>query len=474
MSDIPPDAPAKWHFPNAFTILFALIVLVAGLTWIIPAGRYGRAPSELLGKDVPIAGTYAPTGATPQGFLDIIMAPIAGFYDPASYAANAIDVALFVLVIGGFIGVVTATGAIDTGIKRAMSGLKGREIWMIPVLMALFALGGTTYGMAEETLAFYGILIPVMIAAGYDALVGVAVIMLGAGIGVLGSTINAFSTVIASDAAGVSFAEGMGLRLVILGVTWLASVAFVMRYAARVKADPAQSLVQDLHKGHLAHFGAAQRGAAFTGLHKIVLILFAATFAAMIWGVSVGGWWMAQMSALFLISAIGIGLIARLGEVRLIEAFLGGAKDLLGVALVIGLARGIVVIMDAGQITDTILHSAEVAVTGLPDAAFISVIYLTEVGMSFFVPSTSGLAVLSMPILAPMGDFAGVPRSLVVTGFATASGWVNLITPTSAVVMGGLAIGRVPYQRWLRFIWPLLLVLTVIIMAALTLFTLFA
>jgi uncharacterized ion transporter superfamily protein YfcC len=182
---------------------------------------------------------------------------------------------------------------------------------------------------------------------------------------------------------------------------------------------------------------------------------------------------MAQMSALFLISAIGIGLIARLGEVRLIEAFLGGAQDLLGVALVIGLARGIVVIMDAGQITDTILHSAEVAVTGLPDAAFISVIYLTEVGMSFFVPSTSGLAVLSMPILAPMGDFAGVPRSLVVTAFATASGWVNLITPTSAVVMGGLAIGRVPYQRWLRFIWPLLLVLTVIIMAALTLFTLF-
>jgi hypothetical protein len=166
-----------------------------------------------------------------------------------------------------------------------------------------------------------------MIAAGYDALAGVAVILLGAGIGVLGSTINAFSTVFASDAARVSFAKGKWLRLVILALTWPASVAIVMRYAARVKADTAQSLVQDLHKGHLQHFGAAQQGAAFTGLHKSVLILFAATFAAMIWGVSVGRRWQAQISALFLISAICIGLIARLGDVRLIKAFLGGAKS---------------------------------------------------------------------------------------------------------------------------------------------------
>jgi len=180
----------------------------------------------------------------------------------------------------------------------------------------------------------------------------------------------------------------------------------------------------------------------------------------------------ALMSGLFLFAAIVIGIVGRLGEPRLVEAFLAGARDLLGVALIIGLARGIVVVMDAGQITDTILHSAEVTVADLPGAAFISMIYVVELGLSFFVPSTSGLAVLSMPILAPVADFAEVPRSLVVTAFATASGWVNLITPTSAVVMGGLAIGRVPYQRWLRFVWPLLLVLTVIVMGALTLATL--
>ena len=464
--------PNGWRFPNAFTILIVLIIAVAALTWAIPSGQYTRVPSEALGKDVPVAGTYALTPGNPQGFVDVILAPIAGFYDPDSYAANAIDVALFVLIIGGFIGVVTATGAIDAGIRRAMLRLKGREMWMIPILMALFALGGTTYGMAEETLAFYGLLIPVMIAAGYDALVAVAVILLGAGIGVLGSTINAFSTVIASDAAGISFADGLWLRLVILALTWAAAVAWVMRYAARVKADPSRSLVHDLKAANEAHFGAGVSDEAFTGLHQIVLILFAATFAVMIWGVSVGGWWMAQMSGLFLFAAIVIGIVGRLGEPRLVEAFLAGARDLLGVALIIGLARGIVVVMDAGQITDTILHSAEVTVADLPGAAFISTIYLVELGLSFFVPSTSGLAVLSMPILAPVADFAEVPRSLVVTAFATASGWVNLITPTSAVVMGGLAIGRVPYQRWLRFVWPLLLVLTVIVMGALTLATL--
>ncbi|MGX0905046.1 putative ion transporter superfamily protein YfcC [Roseovarius sp. MBR-79] len=470
---MPSDHKTGFRFPSAFTILFALIILVAALTWIIPAGQYARVPSEALGKDVPVAGSYAPTDANPQGIFDVILAPIAGFYDPLEYTANAIDVSLFVLIIGGFIGVVTATGAIDAGIARAMVRLKGRETWMIPFLMGLFALGGTTYGMAEETLAFYVLLIPVMIAAKYDALTAVAVILLGAGVGVLGSTINAFSTVIASDAAGVTFADGLALRLIILALSFAVTVAFVMRYAARVKADPTKSLVFDKQAENEAHFlsETPAEAAAFTGLHKVVLILFALTFGVMIWGVSVGGWWMAEMSGLFLAAAIVIGLVARLGEGKLVESFVNGARDLLGVALIIGLARGIVVVMDAGLITDTILNAAEGSVAGLTPTTFILVIYWIEVGMSFFVPSTSGLAVLSMPILAPVADFAGVKRELVVTAFATASGMVNLITPTSAVVMGGLAIGRVPYERWLRFVWPLLVVLTLIIMAALAIST---
>ena len=391
--EAPADRQAGFPFPSAYTILMALIAIIAALTWIVPAGQYERVASEALGKDVPVAGTYAPVQANPQGVFDVLLAPIKGFYDPASGMANAIDVALFVLMIGGFIGVVTATGAIDAGIKRAMTRLKGREKWMIPILMALFALGGTTEGMAEETLAFYVLLTPVMIAAGYDSLTAAAVILLGAGVGVLGSTVNAFSTVIASDAAGVPFTDGLLLRLGLLAASFAATVAYVMRYAERVRADPSRSLVFDRKASNEAHFRSEAAGAGdFTGLHKIVLLLFGATFAVMIWGVSLGCWWMAEMSALFLFAGVAIGAVGRLGEKGLVEAFVGGAKDLLGVALIIGLARGIVVVMDAGHITDTVLHWAEGAVAGLNRVVFVNVMFWVEVALSFLVPSTSGLA----------------------------------------------------------------------------------
>lgn len=450
---------------------FGLIIVVAALTWIIPAGQYDRTLNAALDREVAVAGTYKEIERNPQGVFDVILAPIGGFYNPETNQANAIDVALFVLVNGGFIGVVAATGAIDAGITRAMAALRGREKWMIPVLMALFALGGTTYGMAEETLAFYVLLIPIMIAARYDAVTAVAIILLGAGVGVLGSTVNAFATVIASDAAGVPFTNGIVLRFAILGLCWLACVLFVMRYAERVRKDPTKSIVYDRKAENEAHFLKGRSSAAsieFTGLHKIVLVLFGATFVIMVWGVLFGGWWMAEMTGLFLASAIVIGVVTWPGEQAFVDSFLNGARDLLGVALIIGLARGIVVVMDAGHITDTILHWAELSVAGLHSVAFINVIYWIEVLLSFFVPSSSGLAVLSMPIMAPVADFASVQRDLVVTAYQSANGIVNLINPTFAVVMGGLAIGRVPYERWLRFMWPLLLILTVIIMGSLS------
>ncbi len=470
-SAAPEDSLAS-RFPTAYTILFALIVAIAALTWIIPAGQYERVLDEAVGREIAVAGTYAPTEPNPQGFFDVLLAPGAGFYDPDSYAANAIDVALFVLFLGGFLGVVNGTGAIDTGIRTAMARLKGREIWMIPILMSLFALGGTTYGMAEETLAFYAILIPAMISAGYDAVTGVAVILIGAGIGVLGSTINPFATVIASDAAGVPFTDGIVLRAIMLVTGLVICAAFVMRYAGRVQRDPSHSVVARQAEAHRRLFlkdrpeGAA--GESLTTTQKLILVIFAATFAVMIWGVSTQDWWMAQMGALFLGAAILAGLVARMGEKRLTGSFVDGARDLLGVALVIGLARGIVVVMEQGRIADTILHAAEQSLGGLGELAFINVMFWIETGMSFLVPSSSGLAVLSMPILAPLADFAGTSRALVVTAYQSANGLVNLINPTFAVVIGGLAIGRVPYDRWLVFVWPLLLILTVLISVALS------
>nr|WP_303626311.1 YfcC family protein [Roseovarius sp. M141] len=466
------DQILESRFPTAYTILFALIILIAALTWIIPAGQYERVMDAALDREVAVAGSYALVERNPQGFVDVMLAPIAGFYDPDSYAANAIDVALFVLFLGGFLGVVNATGAVDTGIRAAMTRMKGREIWMIPILMTLFALGGTTYGMAEETLAFYAILIPVMIAAGYDAVTGVAVILIGAGIGVLGSTINPFATVIASDAAGIPFTDGIALRLILLVAGLAICAAFVMRYAARVKADPSRSVVAHQAEAHKRLFlQDAKEGEVddvLSGTQKLVLILFAATFAVMIWGVASQDWWMARMGALFLGAAIVTGVIARMGEKKLTGSFVDGARDLLGVALVIGLARGIVVIMEQGMIADTILHSAEQTLAGVGELAFINLMFWIEAGMSFLVPSSSGLAVLSMPILAPLADFANVGRDLVVTAYQSANGLVNLINPTFAVVIGGLAIGRVSYDRWLVFIWPLLVLLIILITVAIS------
>lgn len=465
------DKRKGFKFPTAYSILFALIALVAAASWVVPAGQYDRIDNAALGKQVPVPGTYQLVEPAPQGVEDVFLAPIAGFYDPESYEAKAIDVALFVLVIGGFLGVITKTGAIDKAISRAMRRLKGRENLMIPILMALFALGGTTYGMAEESLAFYALLVPVMIAARYDAVVAVATILLGAGIGVLGSTINPFATVIASNAAGVPFTDGLTLRLILLGTGWLVCTAYVMRYAAMVKKDPAKSIVADRHAEIVAKFSRAPEegdDAKMTRVQIAVLVIFTLTFAAMIWGVSSQGWWMDRMSALFLAASILVGVVAWMGEETFIKSFIDGARDLLGVALIIGIARGIVVIMDAGHITDTVLFAGENMLGGLSQVGFINATFGIELGLSFFVPSSSGLAVLSMPIMAPLADFSGVDRSLVVTAYQSANGLVNLINPTFAVVMGALAIGKVPYQRWLRFMWPLLLVLTVLIMGGLS------
>ncbi|HIF9061393.1 TPA: YfcC family protein [Photobacterium damselae] len=461
----------KLKFPSAYTILMLLTVLMAALTWLIPAGQYQMVNNETLGKMVPLVGSYETVASNPQGIIDILMAPIQGFYDPGEYMARAVDVALFVLVIGGYLAVVTRTGAIDAGIAGTMAKLNGREKWMIPILMGLFALGGTVYGMAEETIPFYALLIPVMIAAGYDSIVGVAIIMVGAGIGCLGSTINPFATVIASNAAEINFMDGIGLRLAILILGWIMCTIYVMRYAEKVKNDPSQSIVasQKDENERLFLHGKEQETPELNTTRKIVLMVFGLTFAVMMWGVSVQGWWMAELSALFIGSSILVGFIGRLSETELTDSFVDGARDLLGVALIIAIARGLVVVMDDGNITHTILNYAEGLLAGLPQIAFINAIYWVEAVLCLVVPSSSGLAVLSMPVLAPLADFAGVSRELVVTAFQSASGLPNLVTPTSGVVMGGLAIGRVAYSSWLRFIGPLLGMLTLMVMILLSL-----
>lgn len=464
----------KFKMPTAYTILFSIIVLVAILTWIVPAGQYDYV-DPTASKKQPIPNTYHLVEKTPQGLKDVAMAPINGFYD-------AVDVALFVLVIGGFLGIVMKTGAIEAGIANVTRKLKGREKWMIPILMILFSLGGTTFGMAEETIAFYPLLIPVFLAAGYDTITAVSVIMLGAGVGVLGSTVNPFATGIASGFANVSIGDGIIFRLLILVLGEAAAILFVMRYAEKVRKDPTKSIVYDTLKDDKEHFLAHKDDSEFpelTGKRKLVLYMFAATFIIMVFGVipfsDIGitaiptlGWWFGELTALFLVSSILIALVYGMDEKELTSTFVDGARDLLGVALIIGVSRGITVVMNAGKITDTVLHLGENTLAGTGSIGFTILSYLFYIPLSFLIPSTSGLATLSMPIMAPLADFAHVARHIVITAYQSASGIVNLITPTSAVVMGGLAIARVSYDKWLKYVWKLLVILMAIIIAVLT------
>ena len=486
-SQDPPAAPAKksrFKLPSAYTILFALIILVAILTWIIPAGKYDKDADGS-----PIPGTYHEVESTPQKVLvDSLKAPITGMYGIESpedgsvspYNSGtlfgAIDVALFIIVIGGFLGITMKTGAIQNGIARIVRRMRGREKWMIPILMGVFALGGTTYGMAEESLAFYALIITVMIAAGYDALTGASIVLLGAGIGVIGSTVNPFATGIASGFAGVPLSAGLIGRLVILIVGLAMGILFVMRYAERVRLDPSRSLVYDMKDQNEAFFkaqgGEAGEEATLTGRQKAILVVFALAFGVMIYGVipwqDLGiniptlWWWFPEMTASFVLFSIVIGLIAGMGEGELTSTFVDGARDLLGVALIIGIARGITVIMNNGQITDTVLYWAEQALGDFGKAAFAIVMYVLYLPLSFLIPSSSGLATVTMPIMAPLAGFAEVPEQVVVTAYQSASGLTNLVSPTFAVVMGGLAIARVPYGRYLRFVWPLLAMLAIL------------
>jgi uncharacterized ion transporter superfamily protein YfcC len=484
--------PAKrgLSLPSAYTILFILIVLVAIATWLIPAGRY-----DYNEDGTPIPGTYHAVESNPARIVaDSLTAPINGLYGIAAADGSisyyndgslfgAIDVALFILVIGGFLGVTMKTGAIQAGIGRVVQRLRGRERLMIPILMAVFALGGTTYGMAEESLAFYVLVVTVMIAAGYDSLTGAAILLLGCGIGVLGSTINPFATGIASGFAGTGIDAGLIGRVVILVLGTAIGIWWVMRYAARIKAEPGRSLLGADRDEIDAHFRADAAGdmaeGAMSGRQKLVLVLFFLAFVAMIVGVvpwaDVGvtfiptlGWWFPEMTALFVLFAILIGLTARMSEGSFTDDFVNGARDLLGVALIIGIARGVTVIMTNGLITDTVLNWAEQAVAGLGGVAFINLMFGLFLPLSFLIPSSSGLATVAMPIMAPLASFANVPPELGVTAYQTGNGLVNLVTPTSAVVMGGLAIARVGYGTWIKFVWPLLVILAILCMAVMS------
>jgi uncharacterized ion transporter superfamily protein YfcC len=491
-----PEQPKPKKFPTAFTVLAIVLVVVWGLTFVIPAGIYEINPET----GGPEPGTYQelPTcGEVSKGtpcanksfihqFNKLWAAPTNGLYgienargnvsvDNVGFLYGAAQIFLFVLAIGAFISVTMKTGAIQAGISRLALRFRHSPAVLIVVLMVVFALGGTTEGMWEETLGFFALLVPLALALGFDRITGAAIIFLGAGTGVLASTVNPFATGVASDAAGIDIGEGIGLRVVMWFVLVSVAIAFVLRYAHRVKRDPANSVL-----GAEGFTGAGLKLAdevadevePLTGRQKFILGLFFSAFAVMIYGFvpwndiwdtvfgaefplpTFTAFYFAQATVLFIVMAVIIGLVAKLGEEGTVTAIIAGAGEFLGAALIIVVARAVTVVMKNAHITDTILHWCENAVTDASGGVFATIALLVNLPIAFLVPSSSGHAALVMPVLAPLADFADVPRSLTVTAFQSASGLINLITPTSAIIMGGLVLSRVGYDRWLRFVLP--------------------
>jgi uncharacterized ion transporter superfamily protein YfcC len=418
--------------------------------------------------------------ATPNGLYGVEADN--GFVGPweLGFLYGSAAIFLFVLAVGAFITVTMKTEAIQTGIGRLALKYQSSGSILIALLMCVFALGGTSYGMWEETLGFFVLLVPLMLALGFDRIVAASVIFLGAGAGVIGSTVNPFSTGVASDAAGISIGVGIGLRIALWVVLVGLAIGYVIWYARRVKTNPEKSIVG------VSPTDAAQARTLIadvpklTGRQKVVLTLFALTFLTMIYGFipwndlwqegfgkdfplwTFSDFYFPEAAGLFLVGAIVIGAIAKLGEEGTVNTIIAGSADFLSAALIIVFARGITVVMRNSYMTDTILHWMEKAVSGSTASGFAILAFIVNIPIAFLVPSSSGHAALVMPILAPLADFAGVSRSIVVTAFQSASGLVNLVTPTSAVIMGGLALSKVGYDRYLKFVWPFVLAVFVI------------
>ncbi|MBA6156174.1 YfcC family protein [Tenacibaculum sp. S7007] len=490
----------KLKLPTPHTLLLLITLAVTVLTWFVPAGKYDTlkydasskqfvkkhleitenlpATQETLEKlniniplekfvsggiykPISIPGTYQKLDSKPQGFIDFIKAPIKGIIASS-------DIILLVLIIGGVIAVMNLSGAFDAGIASLATSLKGREYWLIIVVTILIAVGGTTFGLAEETIAFYPILIPVFLAAKYDAIVALACIYIGSSIGTMCSTVNPFSVIIASDAAGINWTTGFTGRLLMLIGGVVICLVYIMRYANRVQKDATKSIIYDQKEMIENLFGSSTSSTHKLNTRlRLILIVFAMCFVVMIYGVSRLGWWFEEMTAVFLVGAIVIGILARIKEENFVNTFIKGANDLLGVAFIIGIARGVSVIMESGLMSDTLLYNASTITEGMPKGIFANVMLFIYSGLSFFIPSSSGMAVLTMPIMSPLADTVGIGREVIVNAYQYGMGLFAFINPTG-LILASLAIVKIGYDKWLKFVIPLVIILTIFTMIVLT------
>ena len=466
---------------SSFSIILILIFGLGILSHLLPNAKFVG--------DTLVDGSGT-VGAT---LSQVLMAPISGF-------ENAVDVGIFIMILGGMLAVVNQSGALETGIKVLVHKLKGKEIWLIPILMTIFSICGTTYGMLEETVGFYVLLAATMMAAGMDPLVGSAIVLLGAGTGCLGSTVNPFATGVALSSLPEGIAADNGLVILIAVFLWLTSlivsIIFVMSYAKKVQKDKGSTFLSLREQKNAENaFGSFAEGQKeepkLSGKQKATLIVFALAFVVMIigfipWGefgvtifdswskfltgAPLGEWYFYDSALWFLILSIIIAVINGLGEKGYVDAFVSGASDMVGVLLVIAIARGASILMTQTHLDNYIVYNAAEALSKLPEVAFVPLNYLLHVVLSFLVPSSSGLATLSTPIIAPIAAQLGYSVEVAIMTMVAANGLVNLITPTCGAIMGGLALAKVEYSTWFKWAIKIVIVIGVLNIFVLSIF----
>ena len=493
----------KRKLPSPLTILMAVIIIAALATVVIPAGQYSRLSytagdhftlitkdtesslpftqhtldsldikislekfkSGAIRKPVSIPGTYQTIARNRQGIIQILEAPVKGIYD-------SIDIVFFILVIGGFMNVFNESGAMIKGLTALSYNMKGREAWLIIILSFLFSFAGASYGMAEEALVFYPVMVPLFLAAGYDLMVPVAVIYAGTSIGYLSSFTNPFSTIIASNAAGVNWTDGLYERIAMFVITTMVTIWYIVRYAKKVKANPEASLVYRTDGAVISPYPAIDADnikdsdTRLTGKTKLLLLVFLFTFLTMIAGVVLFDWWLLEMTALFLSSSILLAIITRLKESVFIKQFITGAESLLTVAMIVGVARGVTIILNEGHISDSILFYSAKLAGGMPPVLFIIVMLLLYMLFTLFISSSSGMAVLTMPIMGALAVLVNVPGREIVNAYLFGMGIMGFLTPTG-LILPSLALVNVSFKAWWRFVYPLLIMISLICAACL-------
>jgi len=483
---------SKSKVPTPITVLVFVIIIAAIATWLLPAGEYDKLSYNdntftiSNGKTVPctqhtldslhiritlekfkngdirkpvaIPGTYHKLKKNGQGPLNVSQAPIKGIYD-------TVDIIFFILIIGGFITIFNQTGAMEKGMAYLSHLMRGKEAWLIVIVTFFFTFCGSAEGMAEEGLVFYPILVPLFLAAGYDLLVPVAVIFAGCNIGNLTSFSNPFSTIIASNAAGINWADGFNERIVAFLVTSALLIWYIVRYAERVKKDPTKSLVYK-YDGHVhSPFPVIDRTDAekpkLSRKNAFLLILFFGTIFTMIGGVLHYDWWLLEMTTVFLVSSVLIAFIVRMPEKVFIESFVKGVQSLVSVALLVGVARGVTVVLNDGHITDTILYYAANAVGTMSPVVFIIALLGLYLFLTLFISSSSGMAVLTMPVFGSLAVIVGVPGKEIVNAYNFGMGIMYFLAPTG-MILPSLMMTNVSIKAWWRFIYPFMIMLTIV------------